>query len=113
MKIEARIDKMLSGDKVKAMASARLDSQYVVRGLRVIDGTKGLYVGYPQVAFKGKDGKTQYKDQFFPISNAGKMDLQEAVLKAYSQQLEQTQSNSHESGWAHQPNDGVLPFDLG
>lgn len=113
MKIEARIDKMLTGDKVKAIASARLDSQFVVRGLRVVDGTKGLYVGYPQVSFKDKDGKTQYKDQFFAISNAGKMDLQEAVLKAYSQQLEQTHSKSHESGWTNQPSEGVLPFNLG
>ena len=42
MKIKARIEKMLSDSKVRAIASVSLDGQFVVKGLRIVDGNKGL-----------------------------------------------------------------------
>lgn len=102
---------MVSGDKVKAIASVSLDGQFVVKGLRVVDGNKGLFVAGPQTSFKDKDGNTQYKDLFFPISNAGRDSLQDAVLKAYSQTLDQAQQQAHDSGFDSQ-DDGILPFSM-
>ena len=102
---------MVSGDKVKAIASVSLDGQFVVKGLRVVDGNKGLFVAGPQTSFKDKGGNTQYKDLFFPISNAGRDSLQDAVLKAYSQALDQVQQQTHDSGFDSQ-DDGILPFNM-
>jgi len=113
MKINAKIDRMLSGDRVKAIASVSLDGQFVVKGLRVVDCSKGLFVALPQNSYKDGAGATKYSDIFFPISNAGKMSLQDAVLNAYSQKLEelqnQTQANHYDS-----PDDGggILPFSM-
>ena len=38
MRIKARIDKMLTDKKVRAIASVSLDGQFVIKGLRVVDG---------------------------------------------------------------------------
>ena len=111
MKIKARIDKLLSDGKVRAIASVSLDGQFVVKGLRVVDGNKGLFVSGPQSSYKDKDGKVRYQDQFYPVSNAGKADLEKAVLDAYSQKLSQAQSQSQDGGWSSQDG-GILPFDM-
>lgn len=113
MKIKARIDRLVSGDRVKAIASVSLDGQYVVKGLRVVDGNKGLFVAPPQTSYKDGDGNTKYSDIFFPISNAGKSNLQDAVLNAYSQKLTEVQSQAQNTDYAG-PEDGggMLPFNM-
>ena len=112
MKIKARIDRMVSGDRVKAIASVSLDGQYVVKGLRVVDGSKGLFVAPPQSSYKDGEGNTKYSDIFFPVSNAGKTNLQDAVLNAYSQKLAEVQSETQNAGYASQDNGGMLPFNM-
>lgn len=111
MKIKARIDKVLSDSKVLAIASVSLDGQFVIKGLRVVDGNKGLFVAGPQSSYKDKDGKVKYQDLFFPISNAGKVDLEKAVLDAYSQKLSQTQDQPIDGG-GHSQDGGILPFEM-
>ena len=111
MKIKARIEKMTPDKKVRAIASVSLDGQFVVKGLRVVDGNKGLFVAGPQSSFKDKDGNIKYQDLFFPISNAGKADLEKAVLDVYSQELAKTQSQDLDGGW-HSQDGGILPFDM-
>ena len=59
MKLEARIDRMVQKGNVKAIASVSLDGLFVVKGLKVMDGKKGLFVSMPQESFQGTDGKTQ------------------------------------------------------
>ena len=59
MKLEARIDRMVQKGNVKAIASVSLDGMFVVKGLKVMDGKKGLFVSMPQESFQGTDGKTQ------------------------------------------------------
>lgn len=111
MKIKARIEKLTPDKKVRAIASVSLDGQFVVKGLRVVDGNKGLFVAGPQSSYKDKENKVKYQDLFFPISNAGKADLEKAVLDAYSQELAKTQSQALDGGW-HSQDGGILPFDM-
>ena len=112
MKIKARINRMVSGDRVKAIASVSLDGQYVVKGLRVVDGNKGLFVAPPQSSYKDGEGNTKYSDIFFPISNAGKSNLQDAVLNAYSQELSKVQGMNQNAGFESQDSGGILPFGM-
>ena len=111
MRIKARIDKMLTDKKVRAIASVSLDGQFVVKGLRVVDGNKGLFVTGPQSSYKDKDGNVKYQDLFFAISKAGKADLEKAVLDAYSQELSKAQSQSMDGGW-HSQDCGIQPFEM-
>lgn len=75
MNIQARIDRMVQVGNVKAIASVSLDGMFVVKGLKVMDGRKGLFVSMPQETFSGKDGQKQYSNLFFPLTNSAKFEL--------------------------------------
>ena len=87
MKINAKIDRMVNAGNIKAIASVTLDGQFVVKNLKVMDGRKGLFVSMPQESFTGRGGEKKYSNLFFALTNATKMDLQDAVLQAYQQQM--------------------------
>ena len=110
MKIQAKIDRLVKGGSTKAIASVTLDSWYVVKGLRVVDGKKGLFVSMPQESYMDK-GEKKYSNIFFPITNAAKMELQDAVLKDYDQYLDQQHETGHSAQWENQ-DDGILPFGM-
>ena len=88
MKIQAKIDRVLQSGKLKAIASVSLDEMFVVKGLKVMDGRKGLFVSMPQEVFAGTDGKKQYSNLFFPMTNGAKEELQTAVLEVYRQHMD-------------------------
>ncbi len=111
MKIKAKIDRLVNGGSIKAIASVTLDSWYVVKNLRVVDGSKGLFVACPQESYTGKDGVKKYSNLFYPISNAGKAELEKAVLDAYRQQLGQSQDYPHDFEPLGE-DDGMLPFSM-
>lgn len=110
MKIQAKIDRLVKGGSTKAIASVTLDSWYVVKSLRVVDGKKGLFVSMPQESYMDK-GEKKYSNIFFPITNAAKMELQDAFLKAYDQYLNQQHETGHSAQWENQ-DDGILPFGM-
>lgn len=103
MEINARIDRMVHGGKVKAIASVSLDEKYVVKNLRVVEGNKGLFVAFPQETYTDKSQKKQYSNIFFPTTNAAKYDLEDAVLNAYRQVLNQgnAKQQSHPGSCDH------------
>jgi len=88
MKISAKIDRMIQKGNVKAIASVSLDGMFVVKGLKVMDGRKGLFVSMPQETYVDKDGKKQYSNLFFGQTNMAREDLQTAVLDAYRLSLD-------------------------
>ena len=88
MKIQAKIDRVLQSGKLKAIASVSLDGMFVVKGLKVMDGQKGLFVSMPQEVFTGKNGNKQYSNLFFPMTNGAKEELQTAVLEVYRQHMD-------------------------
>ena len=88
MKIVARIDRHVQKGNVKAIASVSLDGMFVVKGLKVMDGKRGLFVSMPQESYPGKDGQKQYSNTFFALTNSAKMQLQQVVLDAYQQHLD-------------------------
>lgn len=88
MKINAKIDRMVNKGNVKAIASISLDGMYVIKGLKVMDGRKGLFVSMPQESYPGQDGKTKYSNLFFALTNMARENLQTAVLDAYQLKLD-------------------------
>ncbi len=119
MKIEARIDKMINGKKLKAIASVSFDKMYVIKNLRVVDGNKGLFVGMPQEEYTDKQGSPKKSNIFFPTTNLAKCDLEDAVLEAYRLALNQEQGAAPQQANAPTKNYpilddgwGMLPFDL-
>jgi stage V sporulation protein G len=67
----------------KAFASVALDDMVAIRGIRVIEGEKGLFVSMPQSS-REKDGKTEYHDIAFPLDSGLRNDLNKAVKEEYT-----------------------------
>jgi stage V sporulation protein G len=66
-------------DKLRAYVTITLDNCFVVRDLKVINGTTGLFVAMP--AKKRKDGT--YKDIAHPLNSEMRDRMEKAVLAEY------------------------------
>jgi len=84
MKIKANVNLMKDQTKnLKAFANITLDESFVVKGFKVMSGSKGLFVSMPsQKLTKEKDGK-QYEDTAFPITAGFRKQLIETIIAEY------------------------------
>ena len=69
--------------KLKAFVNITFDNAFVIRGMKVINGTKGYFVSMP--SRKRKDGTHQ--DIAHPINNEMRRMIEDKVLAAYEDQL--------------------------
>lgn len=70
---------------MKGLASVVLNDQFMVRGLRVMDGVNGLFVGYPTDPFyKGED----FRSICNPISRQLREHIENCVLEKYQATIE-------------------------
>jgi len=72
-------------DKLKAFATITFDNAFVVRGLRVVSGDKGLFVAMP--SRKLPDGTR--RDIAHPINAETRSILENKVLEAYDKQVKE------------------------
>ncbi|MCL2516933.1 MAG: SpoVG family protein [Oscillospiraceae bacterium] len=63
----------------KAFASVGIDDMAAIRGIRVVEGEKGLFVTMPQ----SKDSEGEYHDIAFPLNGDLRKEISKAVLKEY------------------------------
>lgn len=73
-----RLFRFEGDSKVKAFVDIAV-GDFIVRGLRLVQGQKGLFVAMPQE--KSKDGK--WYNSFYPKTKEARNSLQEIVLSAY------------------------------
>jgi len=68
--------------RMKALAEIVLNDQFIVRGLRIMDGENGLYISYPVDHFvKGDD----YKSICNPITRQLRECIENCVLEKYTE----------------------------
>lgn len=83
LSIEVKQLYKLNGEsKLKAFADVAVAELFLIKGLRIVEGKKGLFVGMPRQP--GKDG--QWYQTVFPLSAEIKDQLNETVLQAYQQE---------------------------
>ena len=71
--------------KMLAMASIVLNDQLQVRGLRIMEGENGLFVGYPNDPFyKGED----FRSVCFPMTRQLREHIENCVLEKYQASLD-------------------------
>ena len=75
-----RLYRLDSDSKVKAFVDVGI-GDFVVKGLRLLQGSKGLFLGMPQD--KAKDGK--WYNTFYPKTKESRENLTQVVLAAYQQ----------------------------
>jgi stage V sporulation protein G len=89
MKIDAEIRTIFQGnEKLKAASNLVIEDCFVVKNVRVINGSKGLFVSMP--GRKNADGK--YSDICYPITSEVRDQIDKAVLDAYHAALEKNAS---------------------
>jgi stage V sporulation protein G len=75
-----RLHRFEGDSKTKAFADIAI-GDFIVKGLRVVEGKKGLFLSMPQE--KSKDGK--YYNTFSPVTEEARQALAEVVLAAYQE----------------------------
>jgi stage V sporulation protein G len=91
-------------EKLKAFASITFDDCFVVRGLKVINGSQGYFVSMP--SRKRKDGS--YQDIAHPINNEMRKEIEDKVLDTFESEL--NNAGSHGAGTSGGNDDDI---DLG
>ena len=76
----SRIYRLEGESKLKAFADISV-AGVIVKGLSVVDGSKGLFVSMPR--HQGKDGK--WYDTVYPATKELREQLSQLVLSAYQQ----------------------------
>jgi len=72
-------------EKLKAFVSVTFDNEFVVRGMKIIEGKEGhLFVAMP--SRKRPDGT--YQDVAHPINNSFRDELEEAIIQKYKEERE-------------------------
>jgi stage V sporulation protein G len=85
----------------KAFASVAIDDLIAIRGVRVVDSEKGLFVSMPQ----SQDKKTEeYHDVAFPVDG----DLRKAINKAVLEEYNQVSSLAPDQRGYEKPEAGAL-----
>lgn len=76
---DVRLNKVDKEGKLKAIGSITLEDAFVVHGVRVVEGNKGLFVTMP--SNKLNDGS--YVDVAHPINTEVRQMVNQMVLQAY------------------------------
>ena len=77
------------GNPTVAFVNVTILDKLVLKGIRVVDGRKGLFIAFPQTKRKAKKGgEDEYFDIFFPITKEFREELTEAILEAYDKTVE-------------------------
>ncbi|HET7498844.1 MAG TPA: septation regulator SpoVG [Candidatus Binatia bacterium] len=69
-------------DKLKAFASMTFNDAFVIRGLKIIEGTNGMFVAMP--SRKKPDGT--FQDIAHPINNESREKIEARILDEYEKE---------------------------
>ena len=74
-----RINRLDGDGALKAFCDLVVGESFLVKGIRVVEGKKGLFVSMPQE--QGKDGN--WYDTVIPLSKETRQRVSEVVLEAF------------------------------
>ena len=82
---DVRVRKIATEGKMKAIVSVTFDNEFVVHDIKVIEGQNGLFIAMP--SRKTPDG--EFKDIAHPINTDTREKIQNSILKAYEEAMEE------------------------
>ena len=93
LSLTAKIDRMIEREDatVKAYASVNIGGTFVIKDIAVVDGQKGMFARMPFRSYKGANGETKYSDIAFALTDEARQSLNDAVLGAYREALEESE----------------------
>ncbi len=88
-KYDVKIHSIHPEGTLRANASVNIYGDFAVRGVKVMEGAKGLFVSMPNY----KAGNGEYRDVCFPCTKEAKAEFDNAVISAYQQTQAQGQNS--------------------
>ena len=85
MKLDVSVRVIEPVKNLMGFANVKFNDCFVVENLKIVQGTKGLFVGMPSQP----DGKGGYREMAKPVTKEFREQLNAAVLEAYEAKLEQ------------------------
>ncbi len=79
MQITEIVISLRDEDRLKAFVNVTFDNCFVVRGMKIIEGSDGLFISMP--SRKAEDGT--YRDVAHPINNEFRQKIEKAILAKY------------------------------
>ena len=80
---EVRVFPVPNEERLKAYATITIDTVFLIRDLRIINGNNGLFVAMP--SRKMKDGT--FKDIAHPLNSETRQKIESRVLAEYEREL--------------------------
>ena len=62
-----------------------IDDCMAINGIKVIKGTKGRFIAFPQISYKDEYGTTQYRNIVFPCTKEARESLDKVLMKKYEE----------------------------
>ena len=81
---DVRVRKVEQDGKLKAVVSITIDNVFVVHDIKVIEGTRGLFIAMPSK--QAQDGT--YRDIAHPINTETREQLQTLILENYEKAMQ-------------------------
>ena len=100
--IKVKIDKIISLEesKTKAFASVTIGGAVVVHGVRIMNSAKGLFVA--------NNGEKHFNEIAHPISKEARTLLNNKVMEAYHQSLDEQQAESETENMSEDESENFL-----
>ena len=89
---DIRVRKTYDEGKVKAIVSVTFDDQFVIHDIKIIEGDNGIFIAMPS----RKMPNGEFKDIAHPINLETRVDIQNKVLKAYEEKLQELENEVEE-----------------
>ena len=83
-----------SNSKTVALATVTISDCLVLTGLKIVKGKKGMFVSMPQRKLSKPDKNgNEYADIFFPVTHDFREELNNAVLDAYDEKVDEEKND--------------------
>lgn len=82
---DVKIQNTRTEGTLRATATVNINNAFAIRGIKVMEGSKGIFVSMPSY----KAGNGEYKDICFPCTSESRKEFDQEVIRAYEQTLSQ------------------------
>ena len=76
---DVKIQSIRPEGTLRATATVNINDAFAIRGIKLMEGSKGLFVSMPSF----KAGNDEYKDICFPCTSEARKEFDQAVMGAY------------------------------
>lgn len=104
--------RLMDKGSTKALASITLDDAFVVSGLKVMNGSNGLFVNMPSQKGTDNDGNVKYYDTAFPLNKELRGEINNVVLDAYQGKLNELQQGAQKRDETPQQSESTPEEDI-